>query len=846
MATLADSIGLRLARWWIRLVVRFDTEPDAGDATRIRADQPVCYALHIRQFSALLVLDEATRRLGLPRALRPLRVGAHAERSAFFFLTRGGQPSPLRRNPYRYSQRLERLIDAVGADPATELTVVPVSIFWGRAPINQDSVIKALFADAWVVPGFFRQTLRLLLHGRQTRVHFGAPISMRELVDHAHGDTGHGGAAVRRMARLLRVTFRRERERVVGPNLSHRQTVVNAMIDSDAVRAAIATEAADPKQSPERAELRARGMAMEIAADYSYPFIRAYELLLDRLWNKLYEGVELHHFDTLTRAAAGVELVYLPCHRSHVDYLLLSWLIHGRGLMPPHIAAGDNLNLPVVGSLLRRGGAFFLRRSFKGDALYGAVFREYLHTVLSRGFPIEYFIEGGRSRSGRMLWPRSGMLAMTVGSHLRDPTRPILFVPVWIGYERVVEAESYVAELAGRPKQRETLWSLRHLPRALRGRFGKVHVNIGEPVALDTFLDQHWPFWRARAHDAADQPPSATDGDAMPPAGRRATDLLAQTLATRINDALVINPVNLLALAMHDTPRHAMDASQLARLMDLLRALPDEVPHSARQVITPMDGARVIDYALGQGLARRIEHPLGDIVEVDARHAPLLPWFAANVLHAFILPGLLATVIARNPRVEPLRLAAIARNLLPFLRSEWFLSGDEEMLLERLQRLIEAFVRHGLARSTGAFLTAPADAQPEAMMLERLARLARQPIERYYIAVTTLVRIGPGRLTARTLEDSCHLLAQRVSYLHDAGGASFADRTSFRAIVRSLIELGQVEERDGHLHATAALPDVADDALFLLAAGTRQALGQITQLSADEAERATRALGGAR
>ena len=103
----------------------------------------------------------------------------------------------------------------------------------------------------------------------------------------------------------------------------------------------------------------------------------------------------------------------MPCHRSHVDYLLLSYVIYKRGLSIPYVAAGDNLDVPVLGPLLRGAVAFYIRRSFRGNALYTAVLREYMHTLITRNTPIEYFIEGGRSRSGRLLPPKMGMLAMT-------------------------------------------------------------------------------------------------------------------------------------------------------------------------------------------------------------------------------------------------------------------------------------------------------------------------------------------------------------------------------------------------------------------------------------------------
>ena len=145
--------------------------------------------------------------------------------------------------------------------------------------------------------------------------------------------------------------------------------------------------------------------------------------------------------------------------------------------------------MPLLGPLLRRGGAFFLRRSFKGEALYAAVFREYLHMMLTEGFPIEYFIEGGRSRTGRTLPPKAGLLGMTLESFLRDHARPLALVPVYIGYEKLFEGRSFVAELEGRPKRRESLGALFGSIRELKHEYGKVSVNFGEPLLLDAYLD---------------------------------------------------------------------------------------------------------------------------------------------------------------------------------------------------------------------------------------------------------------------------------------------------------------------------------------------------------------------
>ena len=137
-------------------------------------------------------------------------------------------------------------------------------------------------------------------------------------------------------------------------------------------------------------------------------------------------------------ALEGHEIVYVPCHRSHMDYLLLSYLLYHQGLVPPHIAAGINLNFFPVGSIFRSWGAFFIRRTFKGNRLYSTIFREYLAELFYRGYSVEYFIEGGRSRTGRLLEPKTGMMSMTIQALQRGLTRPISIVPVYIGYEHVL------------------------------------------------------------------------------------------------------------------------------------------------------------------------------------------------------------------------------------------------------------------------------------------------------------------------------------------------------------------------------------------------------------------------
>jgi glycerol-3-phosphate O-acyltransferase len=851
----------RLMRGWV------DVQVVGADALLAGLDRgkPVCWALQLRQLSSLVVLDEQVRRLGLPLPLAPLAAeGADGTRAAveahsFFYLTRDGQPSPLRSRPYAYSPRLQRLAAMVRAEPSADVTIVPVHVFWGRAPRNQDSILKALFAEGWGIPGPLRQLLRVLIHGRQTLLEFGEPMSLRALIDGAEDDRH----AVRRAARLLRAAYRRERERVIGPDLSHRHTLINAVIAAGPVQQAIDEETRTRGVPRERAERGARRAAWEIASNYSYPFIRAYDLALQLLWNRLYDGIASHRLDELRTVAAGATVVYVPCHRSHIDYLLLSFLIYDRGLPPPHVAAGANLNLPVVGGLLRRGGAFFLRRSFRGDAVYGAVFAEYLHEVIARGFPIEYFVEGGRSRTGRTLAPKAGLLAMTVESWLRAPQRPLVFVPIYIGYERLLEGDSYVAELSGRPKRKESLLGLVRSLRRLKEHFGRVHVNVGEPIPLEAFLRARGAAPVGPAHAAAVTAIADDAGNAAPghgaeaPAGaapapapqsppnahrlaaelsradaarRAAVGALATAIVTRINDAAVIGPVNLVSVAMLGTARHAMDAAQLARQIDLLRELLLRVPYAARTVVSDAPGAEIVAQAERTGLLWRIAHPLGDVLQVPGTQAPLLAYFRNNVLHAWAVPALLAALLAQHPGVERERLLAIAHRVFPFLRADLFLSWDADVLTARVGDCLAAFEALGM---TGAAPGAPGPAA-----LRTLAQLMRQPLERYFITLAVLTGQGSGMLAPKALEDLCFLLAQRMAFLHEPGSPEFFDRAAFRAIIATLGELGWIRTVDGRIAFDGALREAAEDAGWLLSPDVRVAIAQVTRLSDDDVRRA--------
>jgi glycerol-3-phosphate O-acyltransferase len=331
--------------------------------------------------------------------------------------------------------------------------------------------------------------LSIVFNGRSTLIRFGESHALQGYS--AAGVDGARGA--RRLLKELRAEFRHMRADTLGPDLSSRRVIVAQVLRTRAVRQAVRQEIRDTKASRRDGLRAARRHAMEIAANYSHAFVRMADRILHRLLTRIFDGVEVHNAEYLDQLPPACEIVYVPCHRSHVDYLLLSYVIYRRGYAVPYVAAGINLNLPVIGRVLRMGGAFFIRRSFRGNNLYPIVFMKYVDVMMNRGHPMEFFIEGSRSRTGRLLQPRTGLLGMTVRSFLRDTRRPVAYVPAYFGYERLLEGETYIDELSGRPKQKETVGGLLRVLPQLRRDLGRVHVNFGRPLLLDGALDELKP-----------------------------------------------------------------------------------------------------------------------------------------------------------------------------------------------------------------------------------------------------------------------------------------------------------------------------------------------------------------
>jgi len=750
------------------------------DAQTIDKNTIIIYVLGSRSWSDLLVLDHECKTLNIttPRSRiqqQPLKKWHHVYTVA--------QAQPLKAWLQQITKRsamLNGIFKALVDNPELDVHFIPVVVFWGRPVLKQKHWFRVLFSDTWGIAGRTRRFFTILFNGKNTLVEFSSAVSFRETINACPDQSSTVDSLQNTLSkRLIDI-----KTATLGPDISHRRTLVNTLLENDSVAKAIKERSVKDNISEYKARKIALNYLNEIVADRSYITIQILQRVLTAFWNKFYSGIEIHFSTMLKQLALSHEFVYVPCHRSHVDYLLLSYVIHGEGLAIPYIAAGKNLNMPVIGPILRKGGAFFIRRSFKGNKLYSTVMFEYLASQISTGMPIEYFVEGGRSRTGRLLQPKPGMLAMTIRSFLKYQKRPIAFIPVYIGYEKMIESKSYLAELKGDDKKSETLIGAIRSFFKIRGMYGRVTTSFGQPVLLQDMLNDQCSNWKEQSYDDLQRPEWF----------RAAVEQTAQLIMQRINESCAVNPVNLIATALLAAPNQTMDEGELKRNLSLYTDLIRYLNYSNHITLTPYDAAGQIHYAESLRLVHRRKHEMGDFIYLDNAHAVVLTYYRNNVLHLFAMPSLIACCFINASTLSREKINRFINIAYPFLKSEFFLPWPHSKIENVIGNILNRLSDDGLlAYNEGSDIYSKPRIDTEShAQLAALARVISPVLELYYMIFALLAGHGSDALTLDRLEQLCYLMAQRLSLMYEINSPDFFDKKLIANFINSLISLGYV------------------------------------------------------
>jgi glycerol-3-phosphate O-acyltransferase len=532
----------------------------------------------------------------------------------------------------------EALIELVHAQKHVDapIYIVPQMITYGRRREKEkESLLNILFGQTEGT-GALRRILTFLRYSNQAAVIPAEPVNLAEFLK--ENEELPEETLYHHLRNELIDRIDEEKSSIVGPVLKSREEIVNMVIGDERLGQFMEHLAASTGKGYNDVVREARKYVLEIASDYSETFIEVWEKLLTWLWNNIYDGVvvDKQGLAKLRHISKKMPFVIIPCHRSHIDYLLLSYVFYKNNIQMPFVAAGTNLMFWPFGYIFRKSGAFFLRRTFKGNVLYGEVFAKYLETLLKEGLPLEFFIEGGRSRTGKMVMPKYGLLSMIIQAFKKQSYDDLAAVPVYIGYDRVIEEKAYLKELGGAPKAREKTTDVIKSRKLLRKRYGRVYVNVGEPIFLKSYLESQEKTF-----------------ENMTVAERQSLyRKIGYEIVLRINHVSVVTPFSLVAsgLLCHDRRGISHD-----ELMDVLKLFYDYLTHRKVSLAeTLVHGEKAIGEALNLFDQSDLISRMGEeederdemeeiVYSLEDNKRLNLEYYKNNILHYFTPVSFVAT-----------------------------------------------------------------------------------------------------------------------------------------------------------------------------------------------------------
>ena len=494
-------------------------------------------------------------RVRLPKSdVASLRESVERERSAMIFLKKAR--AILQWGDVVYKEELLAELIALQRQSTRPIILLPQILIWKQKPDRYKRSIFDLVFGHPDAPGRVRKLINFVLNHRKAFVQLGEPVDLSLWLRDNPPEPGESDdtALARRLGWTLHRELAVEQKVIKGPVLKNARQIRSELLRNKELQTEMDAIAKETGQSKDAVVAATSRYLKEIAADFKMGYIEAFCMLLTVLWRILYsggqEGIEVDEdgLDRLREAGRRAPLIIVPTHRSHIDYLIISYLFYAHGLIPPHIAAGVNLSFWPMGHIFRHSGAFFIRRSFRDNPIYGLAFRFYLRKIVKEGYWIEFFMEGGRSRTGKLLPPRYGMLHELVTAVRSGSRDDLLFCPVSISYEKIIEEGSYTRELTGAEKNPENVGSMIKATKALASKYGRLYVQFAEPVSLRQFLA-----------DKEISDDLALDRD-------RENDLVkrfAYRIMAGMNEASVVTPSSLVSMVLLSHLRRGISRSNL-------------------------------------------------------------------------------------------------------------------------------------------------------------------------------------------------------------------------------------------------------------------------------------------
>jgi glycerol-3-phosphate O-acyltransferase len=415
----------------------------------------------------------------------------------------------------------------------------------------------------------------------------------------------------------------------------------------------------------------------EIHGEFSPTVVNSAVKLIDATFLKLYDGVNLEVFPgtNFHDLKEKYHIILVPNHQSHADYVALTYSMYKNFEVAIRVAAGINLNVFPMGQFFGKAGAFFIRRSFTSDHLYKITFEAYVYYLLKTNQVVEFFFEGGRTRTGKLLKPKFGLFQMLLESHAQlADSKPLMFIPVSLAHEHIPEEKAHARELGGAKKKPESGAQLFKLFKLFNKRLGTIHVHFGEGIIVDSFK-----------------------GDV-----KEATQALAFDCFKAVGRGMPITPSSLLAMIMLDEPSGALTWKQIEEraldVVDYCIALnipmtpslkPNSFRDSLRSSLDMFIGNKKIEV-----LKREKLNQVFYAIKSERRVEVL--YHKNMILHHFVVPGIINSAwfnVFNGSIKDGMALSRFLQNKRKELKYEFYLPTVKEMIREALNIISYALGR---------------------------------------------------------------------------------------------------------------------------------------------------------
>ena len=753
-----------LISFFLKPVLKFEIEFDDGVSEKIIKETEAVYVIASDSVTDLVALQLASHKLNIAQ---PLSKILNSPLNKFICLK-----SPI------FSQKEQKIIrqPSYNLQPIIELdnsliTLFPTSFYWGKHPDKQKSLFKILFSQSWSATGPLKKIFKIIFHGRSLIIKFHKPLIIDELKD--KGKSSEDNSKL--ISRYLRALFRHSKQAVLGPDISHRRTLVRSLSKNIEVKKEIEKMSKGDKRVKKRLKKKALSYANEICSDLNYPIVRLLIRSFSWFWNTRYDGIHIKNLDKIKKISTKNSIVYVPCHRSHIDYCALSYILYQNGLMVPQIPSGNNLNLPIMGRILRGGGAIFMRRSFN-NSLYSTIFFQHIQNLLRRGSSIEFFPEGGRSRSGLSLPSRPGLISMILRSFTNLQSENVKIVPIYIGYEKILEGQTYLSELSGKSKRGESLLDPIRVLKDFNNYLGNVYINFGSPIDLGSFLKKE-----------VKEPVIAIEPlDLKPDWLKKATTILGEKIIQGINSSVAVTSTSLFSISLLTDSTQSLSENKLKQRISMFLSLIKTSKTYGHVWLTNTNPSEIIEKTLDLKLIKaqlignsRIFKPTND-------ETSILSFYKNNISHVFILYSAICESLRYVDELSSEETSRLVRLVFPFLKRDYNLLESEEDLDTLVEQTSNTLITSGLIElNQSGNLTKPNTHSSKHEDFIALCNICEPNIKRFFIVLNTLWE-HPS-IKREELKKLCTKIAKKLEVVEGWPYPEFSDLHKFDQFIDKLL-----------------------------------------------------------